>query len=249
MIQKFLMTNYPELFIIIGPRKTGTTSISKWINQATHSKHKVIKETYFLCADRTLPKLEQYITDQPAYNNAIFLFEPSYFSDENAQKNIQKIIRDLNINVHIIAIRRDAVQRSLSELSHHMARSGLPEDEAYRKFPSIINDSRNFEQEISRWKNISENVSVCEFTTIERDFKNILSKYLNLSHELPRENLRQKYKLNIFGRILHKIYKFMKSRIPSIENIVGRYKQKIWIRLARDKISIDLEKLRRKLDK
>lgn len=242
------MNKSSELFIIVGPRKTGTTSISKWINQAAHSQQHTAKESYFLCADRKLSSLKRHIKKQPVYNNTIFLFEPSYFSDERAQKNVKEIIANLDVNVNIIAIRRDAVQRSSSELFHHMARSGLPEDEVYRKYPSIINDSREFDQVLRKWKSICDNVSIFDFSTVERDLKMLLSKYLDLSDELPRENRRRKFKLNKFGRLVHKLYKIIKIFVPSIEKIVKKFKQKIWIGLANDEIDIDLEKLKRKLN-
>lgn len=111
------MEKIKPIFIIIGPTKTGTTSLYYSLIHHTQIEKPLVKETLFFSDNNLFKKgLDWYYNQFPDFVKYKRTFEasPSYFCDDNARFRI--IHSELWFK--FIVILRDPVKRFISHYSH-----------------------------------------------------------------------------------------------------------------------------------
>jgi hypothetical protein len=145
------MKNKPD-FLIIGPPKTATTSLSTCLRSHSKIFQSRVKEVHFFDVDQNFEKGTDWYSSRfsdKGNGNLIFEATPNYFSDFKSLIRIADTLK----SIKLICILRDPVDRLISQYLHFRAVNKIKTDEKIRtKFINEIPWDADFLDRVPRWQ-------------------------------------------------------------------------------------------------
>jgi hypothetical protein len=144
------MHNKPD-FLIIGPPKTATNSLSACLNRHSKIFQSKFKEVHFFDVEQNFEKgIDWYSSQFPNKRSGNRFFEatPNYFSDFKSLMRIADTLKPIKL----ICILRDPVDRLISQYLHFRAVNKIKIDEKMRtKFIREISWGGKFLDRVPLW--------------------------------------------------------------------------------------------------
>jgi len=223
--QSILKEVWPNFFIV-GPPKTGTTSLYEYLKKVPEIYMSRIKEpTYFSSA--TVPKDDPVIRPIRNKEEYLNLFKDgncqkirgeasaTYFSDPKAPIIISKIIPEAKILVSL----RDPVERGLSHYRNHIEKFGISFHDKIKKEmnekseycrPNVVLRNGLYNECLKRFLDVfgTKQVKIIIFEEWILEPKNVVEEILQF--------LGINYKMNEFQNEVHNPYKPLRTPRGSI---------------------------------